>query len=166
MVRPEEPADAPAIRLLIERAFGRPDEGQLVAALGDTGAVTLSLVAERGGSVVGHVLFSPVTIERAVGTTEAIGLAPLAVLPSCQQQGVGLALVRSGLDALRARGHGAVVVLGSPRYYGRFGFVAASRFGLRGDPSWPEPAFQAIELRPGALTGAAALVRYRPEFYP
>jgi putative acetyltransferase len=162
--RPEGPADAPAVEQVHELAFGRIDEARLVGALRRSGAVTLSLVAEQSGSVVGHILFSPVTIDRGSGLTMAVGLAPVAVRPAFQRQGVGSELVRRGLDELRAAEHGAVVVLGHARYYPRFGFVRASGFGLRGEPGWSDASFMAIELRPGALAGPPGRVRYRREF--
>jgi putative acetyltransferase len=163
-IRPDAPADAPAVEQVHELAFGRADEARLVAALRRAGGVTLSLVAEQSGSVVGHILFSPVTIDRGSGVTIAVGLAPLAVRPDFQRQGVGSELVRRGLDELRAAEHAAVVVLGHAHYYPRFGFVPARGFGLQGEPGWPEASFMAIELRPGALAGPPGRVRYRPEF--
>jgi putative acetyltransferase len=165
-IRPEAPADEPAVEQVHELAFGRADEGRLVAALRRAGAVTLALVAEQSGSVVGHILFSPVTIERGNDLTIAVGLAPLAVRPAFQHQGVGSALVRRGLDELRAAGHAAVVVLGHAHYYPRFGFVPARGFDLRGEPGWSDASFMAIELRPGALAGPPGRVRYRPELTP
>ncbi len=164
-IREEAHGDAAAIRRVNEEAFGRPDEANLVDALRANGAATLSLVAESAGAIVGHILFSPVSIDRADGSRgEALGLAPMAVAPRQQRSGIGTRLVRSGLEQLRAAGHGAVIVLGHPDYYPRFGFVPASRFGLRWEIDCPEEAFLAIELRPGALAGGPGVVRYRPEF--
>ena len=112
--------------------------------------------------MVGHIAFSPVTIEPA---GSAIGLAPMAVLPAHQRRGIGGRLVREGLEQLRAAGHGAVVVLGHPEYYPRFGFTRASRFGLRCELDCPDEAFMALELVPGALANRAGLVRYRRELH-
>src|SRR5262249_2325845 len=131
LVRPEAPGDVGAVRLVCEQAFGGPGEANLVDALRRNGKVTLSLVAEVRGAVVGHVLFSPAGIAPAGGPGEVVGLAPLAVLPVYQRRGVGSALVRAGLAGLLAAGHGAVVVLGHPGYYPRFGFQPAAGFGLR-----------------------------------
>ncbi|HET9036717.1 MAG TPA: N-acetyltransferase [Myxococcaceae bacterium] len=161
-IRRERPGDEPAVHRVNESAFGGPDEAAIVNALRANGGMTLSLVAELGGTVVGHILFSPVTIEPA-GT--AIGLAPMAVLPGHQRRGVGGRLVREGLELLRAAGHRAVVVLGHPEYYPRFGFIRASRFGLRCEFECPDEAFMAIELSPGALANRDGLVRYRREFH-
>ncbi len=175
MVRTERPDDGLAIQTVHERAFGRAEEALLVGTLRAAGAVTLSLVAEDEGAIVGHVLFSPVTFERAGHCHRPAGLGPLAVLPEYQGRGVGALLVRAGLERLRAAGHDAVVVLGHPTYYPRFGFTPARRFGLRWEmeitarpfdlpESAANDAFMACELRPGALQDCGGVVRFRPEF--
>jgi putative acetyltransferase len=120
-------------------------------------------VAEVDGAVVGHVLLSPVTVGGA-RDGDVLGLAPMAVLPAYQRRGVGTALVGAALAAARARGHGAVVVLGHPTYYPRFGFVPARRYGLHSEYDAPDDAFLAVELRPRGLADCRGLVRYRPEF--
>jgi putative acetyltransferase len=164
-LRPEEPRDAHAIARVLETAFGRPDEARLVAALRDADATTLGLVAEGAqGNVVGHVLFSPVLIEHTAGTSQAIGLAPLAVLPSRQRRGVGSKLVREGIARIRRLGHEAIVVLGHPGYYPKLGFNPASSYGLRYEVPGHDESFKAIRLRPGALEQGPGVVRYRREF--
>lgn len=163
-LRDEVSSDRAAIAAVITAAFGQPGEAALVDALRDAGALTLSLVAIAGGAIVGHVAFSPVTITREDGVRAAIGLAPVAVAPAWQGRGVGARLVSAGLERLRAAGAPAVLVLGHPRYYPRFGFAPASRFGLRWEQAAPDAAFMALELSPGALAGGAGVVRYRPEF--
>lgn len=160
LIRREVPADPEAIRLAVERAFGRREEAALVGALRAHGRITLSLVAEENGQVVGHVAFSPVTI----GVRTGVGLAPLAVLPACQRRGVGSELVRRGLAECRAARHDFAVVLGEPAYYGRFGFQPAARHGVRCEFDAPEDAFMILALRPRALTGLAGVARYAPEF--
>jgi putative acetyltransferase len=163
MIRPEEPRDVDQIRVVNERAFGRLSEAALVDALrGPYG--TISLVAESGGRIVGHILFSFVRVEGAAASLITSGLAPMAVLPECQRQGIGSLLVRAGLDACRSAGHDAVVVLGHPEFYPRFGFVPADTKGLRCEYEAPREAFMALELRPAALAETRGVVRYRPEF--
>jgi putative acetyltransferase len=172
LIRQEGPDDHAAIRRVNELAFGGPGEANLVDALRAAGAVTLSLVArigadigaDSGADIVGHILFSPVAIKTSAGTSAAVGLAPMAVLPGRQRMGIGSRLVREGLAELGRRGHAAVIVLGHPDYYPRFGFEPASRFGLRWEHECPDQAFMARELRPGALAGPGGVVCYRPEF--
>jgi putative acetyltransferase len=150
------------VRVVNERAFGRPGEAALVDAL--RGPDTISLVAARDDRIVGHILFSTVRIEGAAATLVASGLAPLAVLPEFQRQGIGSQLVRAGLAACRSAGHDVVVVLGHPEYYPRFGFVPADSKGVRCEYDVPREAFMVLELHPAALAGTRDVVRYRPEF--
>jgi len=161
-IRPEDRGDADQVRLINQLAFGRPDEASLVDTLRETDGA-LSLVAVVNDRIVGHILFTSVHIEGQIAGP-AVGLAPMAVLPERQRQGIGSMLVRAGLDACRSAGDTAVVVLGHPDFYPRFGFVPAVTRRLRCEwPVRPE-VFMVMELRPGALTGAGGLVRYRPEF--
>jgi putative acetyltransferase len=159
-VRDERPDDVDAVRLVNDRAFDQPLEGHIVDELRAHGAARLSLVAEVDGVVVGHILFSPVTSAGA----EGLGLGPMAVLPEQQRRGVGAALIAAALDRLRAGGCPFVVVLGHHGYYTRFGFVPASRHGLRCEWDVPDDAFMVHVMDAAATTAAAGLVRYRPEF--
>ena len=165
-IRPEEPSDRAQIARLNRLAFGQPAEADLVDRLRAAGRATVTLVAEDPGErVVGHILFSPVTLDPAPDTAPPwLGLAPMAVLPERQRQGVGAALVRAGLAAARRTDATAVVVLGHPEYYPRFGFAPASRFGLRCVYDAPDEAFLALELVPGGFGGRRGLVRYAAEF--
>ena len=126
--------------------------------------VTLSLVAVRGVEVVGHILFTPVTIESDGEATAVLGLGPMAVLPGHQRQGVGSLLVRTGLEECRRAGPGCVVVVGHPEYYPRFGFAPARERGVVWEHPAPAEAFMLLELRPGALGGRGGIARYAPEF--
>jgi putative acetyltransferase len=161
-VRPENPGDREAVREVNRRAFGREDEARLVDALRGGGYARLSLVAEGGGRVVGHVLFSDLPILTQTGTLHALALAPIAVLPARQRQGIGSRLVREGLRACADAGHRVVVVLGHPDYYPRFGFSAQLAERLKAP--FFGPTFMALELVPGALAGVAGEVRYPPPF--
>ena len=131
MIREETPADHTAVRELNRLAFGQDDEANLVDVLRAGGHTRLSLVAERDGAVVGHLLFSRLPIETSGGTVEALALAPVTVLPGRQRQGIGSQLIRDGLIMCRQRGHRIVVVLGHAEYYSRFGFSAALAERLR-----------------------------------
>jgi predicted N-acetyltransferase YhbS len=162
VVREERPEDLEAIREVNRQAFGREDEARLVDALRDGGYVRVSLVAEEVGRVVGHIRFSDLPIVTHVGTLHALALAPVAVLPEYQRQGIGSRLIREGLRACAEEGHRIVVVLGHPDYYPRFGF-SAQRAGRLKAP-FSGPAFMALELVPGALENVAGEVRYPPPF--
>ncbi len=162
-VRAERDADRTAIHEVHAAAFETPAEADLVDALREQAAPIVSLVAEDGGAVVGHILFSPVSLA-SDPELEVMGLAPMAVAPSHQRRGVGSALVRAGLARCREMGCSGVVVLGHPEYYPRFGFLKASRFGLRCEYNAPDEAFMAIELAPGAFDDTAGLVKFHAAF--
>lgn len=164
VIRDEGPGDFDVVRRINTEAFQGPDEAALVDRLRTAGVLTVSLVAEVNGEVVGHLAMSPVAIDRGMTLENAYGLAPMAVLAKHQKRGVGSALVREGLHRLERKHASGVVVVGHASYYPRFGFVRASTFGLKWDHACPDEAFMALELRPGALGRTQGLVRYRPEF--
>ena len=163
LIRAERDTDRAAVHALNAAAFPTPLEADLVDALRREAHPLVSLVAERDGTVVGHILFSPVTHENSPGL-RIMGLAPMAVAPDHQRSGIGSALVRAGLDECRQLGCAAVVVLGHPEYYPRFGFSPSVRWGIRSEYDVPDEVFMALELVPGALHGAAGTVRYHPAF--
>jgi putative acetyltransferase len=164
IIRPEAPGDAAAVHAVHAAAFPTDVEARVVDLLRPYGKALVSLVAVAAdGAIVGHVLFSPVTIESKPDVQEGAGLAPLAVLPSYQGQGIGSELVRSGIDACRARRVPFLVVLGNPRYYGRFGFETASDRNLANEYG-ADAAFMVQELILGSLPASGGLVRYAPEF--
>jgi putative acetyltransferase len=144
-------------------AFGRTAEADLVDSLRQRGAYTLSLVAEKEGQVVGHILFTPVMIE-GEERGEAVALGPVAVLPDYQNQGIGTQLIRAGLAACHERGDDVVAVLGHSAYYPRFGFVPSVRVGIRSEYDVPDELFMIAELSLGALAGQTGIVKYQPEF--
>lgn len=160
-IRPERPDDLAGIRAVHDAAFAGTAESRIVDALRSAGALPIPLVAFLDDVVVGHVAFSPVTVDgRDVG---ALGLAPVGVLPSHQRAGIGDALCRRGLEVARENGTRACVVLGHASYYPRFGFAhAASTFDLRWEGGHDE-SFFALALVPDALLGVHGVVRYRPE---
>ena len=121
-------ADVPAIREVNRLAFGQGEEADLVDALRAHGAVVLSLVATLSDRVVGHVLYSPVTVG---GRVTGAGLGPMAVHPDHQRAGVGSKLVEAGNRRLEKDGCPVIVVLGHPAFYPRFGFTPASAHGIR-----------------------------------
>ena len=163
-IRLEKPGDEEAILFVNERAFEGPGEANLVDALRKRGGVALSMVAIENDQVIGHILFSPVTIGGANRSLQAVGLGPMAVLPSHQRRGLGSQLLQSALDKCRQLGHDAVVVVGHPEFYSRFGFVPAKRHNLRCEFEVDDEAFMVLALRESALQGIEGLVRYPPEF--
>ena len=163
VVRIEQPGDRDIVRALNEHAFGGREEADIVEALHRANAVVVALVAEVGAAIVGHILFSPVTVEHS-NKPPLVGLAPMAVAPGCQKQGIGSVLVREGLARCRLAGVDGVVVLGHAEYYPRFGFVPAQQFGLQCEYDVPADVFMALELTPGALRGLSGLVRYHAAF--
>jgi putative acetyltransferase len=104
IIRREMPEDHPAVRRVNEQAFGRPQEADLVDRLRDGCPGLVSLVADAGAEMVGHILFSPAVIEGEGRSTNGLGLAPIAVLPGFQRQGIGKALIEAGIDKIRASG--------------------------------------------------------------
>jgi putative acetyltransferase len=164
IIRREEPADIAAIHDVNEQAFGRTAEADAIDLLRDRGAATLSLVAVIDDRVVGHLLFSPVTIESSERTWPGLGLAPLAVLPEYQRRGIGTALMLAGLEECRRLGYERIIVLGHPTYYPRFGFEPASRYGVQFEYTAPDEACMILALRPGALDGVAGVAKYQAEW--
>jgi putative acetyltransferase len=163
IIRPERPEDSSQIRHVNELAFGQPAEADLVDKLRKACAEALSLVAEDGSAIVGHILFTPVVVDGRLAV--GMGLAPMAVLPDRQRQGIGSHLVRRGLDNLRERGCPFVVVVGHPEYYPRFGFEPASKHGLVSQwEGMPDAAFMVLVLDAHAMAGASGVARYRDEF--
>jgi putative acetyltransferase len=161
-IRSEEPADVSGIRAVNLAAFETKAEADLVDSLREHARPIISLVAEDSGVIVGHILFSPVTLDGK--PIQMTGLAPMAVVQASQRHGIGSALVGTGLDACKRNGVGAVVVLGHATYYPRFGFMPASRFGLRCHYDVPDEVFMVLELTPGVLHGRFGMIQYHPAF--
>ena len=162
-IRPEIPADRDAIHRLNVAAFECDDEAKVVDRLRATCENFLSFVAEADGEVVGYILFTPVAVDGSdVG---GMGLAPMAVSPTLQREGIGSRLVHHGLDHFRQTGCPFVIVLGHPEYYPRFGFEPASRYGF--SSQWdgiPDEAFMVLPLDESVLPAAGGVARYLSEF--
>lgn len=165
MIRDETEGDAAAIRGVLQRAFESPLEASIVDALRLACPDRISLVAEHESEVAGHILFTPVEIGAAAGVVRGYGLAPMAVRPEQQRRGLGSALVRAGLARVQAAGAPFVLVIGHPAYYPRFGFVPASRHGVRCQwPDIPDEAVMLLVLDAGRAMPLAGEARYRREF--
>lgn len=162
IVRREEVSDRLAVHEVNCLAFGQDLEAVLVEQLHAGGYVRLALVAEDAGTIVGHILFSTLPIHTSDGVVPALALAPMAVVPDRQRQGIGSTLVREGLRRCAELGERIVVVLGHPAYYPRFGFSPALATAL--ESPYAGEAFMALELVPGALAGVRGAVKYAPPF--
>lgn len=163
LIRAEEEKDWAAVRAVNASAFETSAEAHLVARLRQEAPSVVSLVSENGGEIIGHIILSPVRLT-GHAPLKIMGLGPMAVLPKRQRQGVGSALVRAGLEQCKQLGFGAVVLVGHPEFYPRFGFRPAAHFGIVCEFEVPEEAFMALELQPGFLTGAHGTIKYHPAF--
>lgn len=162
-IRPERDDDRAAIRRVNQLAFGGDAEADLIDALRDGGYVEVSLVAEFDGRVVGHILLSRITVTTEAGAMPALSLAPMAVLPDRQRQGIGKELVRAGLDVCREKGHDLVLVLGHPNYYQSFGFSPELAREIK-SPFCGGEAWMALRLNAAASEPIRGNVVFSPPF--
>ena len=163
-IRHEKPEDIPFIYSVHEQTFKRDAEAKLTDKLREACTDCLSLVADDNGSIVGHIMFSPVLIKKEK-IISGMGLAPMAVLPSKQRQGIGTQLIKSGLQILQEKGCPFVIVLGHPDYYPRFGFQTASRFNIISQ--WedvPDDAFMILVMDDNAMQDVSGIATFRDEF--
>ena len=163
-IREEQSQDIESIRNLNKLAFGQTQEADLVDKLRQDCNSLLSLVAVMQNQVVGHILFSPATIESRQRTVHGMALAPMAVLPESQRQGIGSKLVRTGIEKLKKRQYPFIIVLGHAEYYPRFGFEPASRYGIRSEWEVPDDAFMILVLNEPEMHGISGVAKYRAEF--
>lgn len=147
MIRHAHPTDRPSIRAIVEAAFGQPDEADLVERLRADGDVMFELVEEDAGEVIGHILYSRLWAD-SVNLYAA--LAPLAVRPDRQRDGVGKRLTAASIETAKEFGAQAVIVLGHPKYYPKFGFTTDAAAKVK-SPYSGSPAFMALALEAGAL---------------
>jgi putative acetyltransferase len=163
-IRPEESGDQQQVRMINQHAFGGDSEANLVDTLRNSRVPLISLVAEENNRLIGHILFSPVTLAGQTNVPDIAGLGPMAVLPEWQGRGVGSLLVTTGLEHCVSAGYVAVVVLGHPDYYPRFGFVPASNFNIKSEFNVPDEVFMLKELQESALRGIKGTVQYHVAF--
>jgi putative acetyltransferase len=159
-IREEHPGDVRAVRDVNRFAFGQDQEGHIVDALRSNGAALLSLVAILDGQVVGHIMYSPLS----VGDNQGAALGPMAVMPENQRQGIGSQLIEAGNRKLKDAGCPFIVVVGHPEYYPRFGFRPASTYGVTCEWELPDNVFMVLVLDPRKMQGVAGLAKYRHEF--
>jgi len=166
ILRREIPNDIPLIHELNSKVFEGMGEARVVDLLRGHCDPFLSIVAEVNSQIVGHVLFTPVQLVPDEGEVlQGMGLAPLAVDPEFQNQGIGTILCEAGLEELKTLGTPFVFVLGHPNYYPRFGFKPAAKFNLRcAYEGVPAEAFMIMVFQPQKLEGLSGVVNYRQEF--
>jgi putative acetyltransferase len=162
-IRTEKPEDAEAVRNVHIAAFDGETEANLVDRLRGIPS-TFSFVAVQSDRIVGHLFFSPVIVEGECLKKKILGLAPVAILPEYQRQGIGSLLIRESLKECARSGFQAVVVLGHPNFYPRFGFIPASRKSLKCEYDVPDDVFMVLELESEALQNCSGTVKYRSEF--
>ena len=159
MIRHARPGDHAAIRTVNAAAFGRADEADLVERLRADGDVMFELVDDDGGEIVGHILYSRLWAD---SVSLYAALAPMAVLPARQKDGIGKRLVAASLETAKDFGACAVIVLGHPEYYPKFGFTPDAAAKVK-SPFSASPAFMALALEDGALD-APVLIAYPDAF--
>jgi len=163
LIRLEEPRDYSAVYAVNSDAFETAAEANLVEALRKEADAVISMVAEEKGKIVGHIMFSPVTIS-GNADLKLMGLAPMAVTPKHQGKGIGSNLVKAGLEKCKEYGFGAVFVLGHTWFYPRFGFLPCARYGIQCEYDVPEDVFMVLELKPDYLQGACGTIKFHPAF--
>ncbi|MAE47275.1 MAG: GNAT family N-acetyltransferase [Planctomycetes bacterium] len=162
-IRLEKERDQRAVHAVNSSAFETRAEADLVDVLREQARPHISLIAEDKGIIIGHIMFSPVSL-RGHPKIRALGLAPMAVTPRRQRQGIGTALVQAGLEHCKRGNFAFAVVLGHPRFYPRFGFRPARELGIDSEYDVPPEVFMALELEPGALEEKSGRVRYHAAF--
>ena len=166
-IRLEQASDIEKISVVNADAFTTDVEANLVNTLRDSGCPLVSMVAEEGDQIVGHILFTPVELSDDGSDAQELklmGLAPMAVSSDCQKKGVGSQLVKAGLEHCNTLGVDAVVVLGHPDYYPRFGFAPSVEFGVKTELEVPEDVFMVLELRKGCLDGKSGTIKFHEAF--
>lgn len=163
LIRAQQCDDSAVVHAINVAAFGQPAEADLVNALRTEASPHVSLVAADGENIVGHIMFSPVTLPGSPDLKIA-GLAPMSVMPAHQRSGIGSLLVHAGLEQCRQLGFWVVVVLGHPGYYPKFGFLPSVQFAIDSEYDVPAELFMALELEPNALDGHTGTVKYHSAF--
>jgi len=164
LITEENESDFDQVWNLNIKAFGREDEAKLVNILRYSGISYISLTAKRNNKILGHILFTPVKLIGNNKNLKIMGLGPMAVNPGYQRQGIGTKLIIAGIEACKNEGYDAVVVLGHPEYYPKFGFVQSSNYGISCEYDAPTEAFMILELTKGVLKGKSGIIKYNNAF--
>ena len=163
-IREEVASDIDKIWEVNSEAFETETEANLVNALRNSGCTYLSLVAEIDNKVVGHILFTPVELSGNENKLKLMGLAPMAVFSQYQSKGISSQLVQAGLEHCQTLGYDAVVVLGHPNYYPKFGFSPSVKYGIKSEYEVPDEVFMILELTPGSLKNHEGVIKYHEAF--
>ena len=163
-IRDELSSDIEKIWEINIDAFGTEDEANLVNELRSSGCTYISLVAETEGKVVGYILFTPVELSGNQNNFKIVGLAPMAVSSQYQNKGIGSKLVKAGLECCKSLGYDAVVVLGHPNYYPKFGFIPSVKLGIKSEYEVPDEVFMILELVQGTLKNHKGIIKYHEAF--
>ena len=164
-IREERREDYQAVRDVNNQAFNQPQEGMIIEKIRESGVEILSLVAIIDNKIVGHIFFSPVRMEEQPTLKDGMGLAPMAVLPDYQQQGIGSKLIKEGIQRLKLKSVPYIIVLGHKDYYPKFGFETASKYGLK--CQWdgvPDEAFMVMILDDKMKPKIHGVAKYSDEF--
>jgi putative acetyltransferase len=164
-IREEKAEDYDAVREINDKAFGQPEEGRIVDKIREACAEIISLVAVEDEKVVGHIFFSPAAINHSGKTIKGMGLAPMAVHTEYQNKEIGSLLVKEGIKRVKESSCAYIIVLGHEKYYPRFGFETASKFGIKSQ--WegvPDEAFMVMILDKDTMAGVSGVATYRKEF--
>ena len=163
-IRKEKDSDKEKIWQVNAEAFDSEAEANLVNSLRDSGISFISLVAEEDEEIIGHILFTPVELIGDDYSLKLMGLAPMSVRPDLQKKGIGSQLVKTGIENCAAQGYDAIVVLGHPEYYPKFGFVPSVKYGIKSEYDAPDEAFMILELKESSLKDENGIIKYHVAF--
>ncbi len=171
-IRQEEERDRTRVEHVVEKAFEKAEfsdhkEQLLVRRLRSSSAFIpeLSIVAEVDERVAGHIMLTKLHINDGEKSHESLALAPVSVLPEYQNEGIGSILIVESIIIAKEMGYKSIVVLGHDKYYPRFGFKPASKWGIKAPFDVPDTNFMALELEEGGLEGISGIVVYPKEFF-
>lgn len=164
-IREENKNDLVTIKKINDKAFGQPQEGNVIDKIRESDSLVLSLVAEIDNNIVGHIFYSTAEIECNNERIAGMGLAPMAVLPEYQKQGIGKRLINESLNILKKKPVPFIIVLGHEDYYPKFGFEIASKYGIK--CQWdgvPDEAFMIMILDKEKMSNIHGVAKYRDEW--
>lgn len=173
-IRQERESDYESTERVVQTAFAATEQGvqnehKLVSRIRklDIFIPELSLVAadEDNNTILGHILLSKVFIGHGNQKTRSLALAPVSVLPDCQNKGIGKSLILKALEKAKELGFQSAIVLGHPEYYPKFGFRQSSRWQIKAPFEVPEEALMVIELQEGSLDNASGVIEYPSVFF-